>query len=476
MGAADSLTTFPSPAMTTGAELIRRELMERLVRAFDGGTLEDEIDRIPVSMRPRGGPCSRSSVWHDRAVLKYRLMALMGFSCEEETDEARTLRSYLEEMREAPPPRGDPLTVCAAGCDGCRERAFAVTDNCRGCFARPCAWNCPAQAVTVERMHASIDNARCVRCGKCAQACPYRAIVEVTVPCEAACPVGAIRKDANGQARIDFAKCIFCGACFGACPFSAIMEKSQLVQLLYALRGGEKITAVVAPSAAWQFPGDVGQLFAAILGLGFDDVVEVALGAERTTEHEAREFVERVKAGARLMTTSCCPSWTNLARKHIPQALPFVSGTPSPMAFAADIARERRPGNKVAFVGPCIAKRDEALRRGTVDYVVSFEELGAVFAARGIDPSALAAARLERPAREDARNYARSCGVTESVLQGLAGELPEGFRLDAKYVDGLDRRSVAQIRLYASGRLPCNFLEVMSCKGGCVSGPCSLRE
>ena len=461
--------------MTNGAELIRRELTVRLVRAFDGGRLEEEIDRIPVLMRPRGGPCSRSSVWHDRAVLKYRLMALMGFSCEAEEDESRTLRSYLEEMKAAPPPRGDPLTVCSAGCDGCRQRAFMVTDNCRGCFARPCAWNCPAGAVSVERMHASIDPAKCVRCGKCAGVCPYRAIVEVTVPCEAACPVGAIRKDENGQARIDFAKCIFCGACFSSCPFSAIMEKSQLVQLLYALRDGERITAVVAPSAAWQFEGTVEQLFAAIRGLGFDDTIEVARGAELTTEHEAREFVARMKGGARLMTTSCCPSWANLARKHVPQALPFVSDTPSPMAFAADIARERRPGNRVAFIGPCIAKRDEALRRGSVDYVVSFEELGAVFEARGIVPSALAPAKLDRPAREDARNYARSCGVTESVLRGLASELPEGFRLDAKYVDGLDRRSVAQIRLYASGRLPCNFLEVMSCRGGCVSGPCSLH-
>ena len=462
--------------MKTGAELIRRELMVHLVRAFDGGRLEDEIDRIPVAMRPRGGPCSRSSVWHDRAVLKYRLMALMGFSCENETDEARTLRSYLEEMKEAPPPRGDPLTVCSAGCDGCRERAFMVTDNCRGCFARPCEWNCPTKAVSVERMHAAIDNARCIRCGKCSQACPYRAIVEVTVPCEAACPVGAIRKDANGQARIDFSKCIFCGACFSVCPFSAIMEKSQLVQLLYALRNGEKISAVVAPSAAWQFQGTVEQLFTAIRGLGFDDTIEVARGAELTTEHEAREFVERQKAGSRLMTTSCCPSWTNLARKHIPEILPFVSETPSPMAYAADLARERRPANKVAFVGPCIAKRDEALRRGTVDYVVSFEELGAVFAARGIVPADLAHARLDRPAHEDARNYAKSCGVTESVLLGLSADLPDDFRLDAKYVDGLDRRAVMQLRLYASGRLPCNFLEVMSCKGGCVAGPCSLRD
>ena len=461
--------------MTNGAELIRRELMIRVVRCFDAGELEQEIDRIPLRMRPKDGPFSRSSVWHDRAVLKYRLMALLGFSCEDETDEARTLHSYLVEMRESPPPRGDPLTVCAAGCDGCRERAFMVTDNCRGCFSRPCEWNCPEKAVRVARGRSRIDNARCVRCGRCAQVCPYRAIVEVTVPCEAACPVGAIRKDGRGVARIDFSRCIFCGACFRACPFSAIVEKSQLVQLLYALRAGERLTAVVAPSAAGQFPGTVEQLLAAIAGLGFDDVIEVARGAELTTENEAREFVERQRGNRGLMTTSCCPAWVNLVRKHMPAFMPHVSETPSPMVYAARIARERRPANRVVFVGPCIAKRDEALRRGDVDFVLSFEELGAILAARRIAPVDLAPRALDRPARADARDYARSCGVTRSVLKGLGGDLPEGFALQAKSIDGLDRKAVSLVRLYAEGRMPGNFLEVMSCRGGCVAGPCSLR-
>ena len=389
--------------MTNGAEIVRRELMIRLVRAFDAGNLAEEIDRIPVQMRPKDGPASRSSVWHDRAVLKYRLMALLGFPCEAETDESRTLRSYYEEMRESPPPRGAPLSVCAAGCDGCRERAFAVTDNCRACFARPCEWNCPKKAVAVDNRRSSIDQSKCVRCGKCAQVCPYKAIVEITVPCEAACPVGAIHKDVAGHAKIDFTKCIFCGACFRACPFSAIVETSQLVRLLCALRDGESLTAVVAPAAAWQFPGSVEQLFSAIKALGFDDVLEVARGAELTTENEAREFVERQKEGRGLMTTSCCPAWVNLVAKHLPDFLPHVSDTPSPMAYAARLANERRPGNRVVFIGPCIAKRDEALRRENVDFVLSFEELGAIFAARKIAPVAMEAMALDRPARADSK-------------------------------------------------------------------------
>ena len=108
--------------------------------------------------------------------------------------------------------------------------------------------------------------------------------------------------------------------------------------------------------------------------------------------------------------------------------------------------------------------------------MLSFEELGAVFAARKIAPVALEPAKLDRPAREDARNYAKSCGVTASVLEGLKGELPPDFKLDSRFIDGLDRKSVALIRLYAAGKLPGNFLEVMSCKGGCVGGPCSLHS
>ena len=466
--------------MTNGAEFIRRELMIRMVRAFDEGNLEEEIDRIPIRIRPRHGAFSRSSVWHDRAVLKYRIMALLGYSCEGETDEARPLASYLAEMRRTPPSPENPLTVCSAGCDGCRPRMYMVTDNCRGCFSRPCEFNCPKKAVTVTNQHSHIDQKLCVKCGKCAQVCPYHAIVEVTVPCEEACPVGAIRKNEFGVAQIDFSKCIFCGACFRACPFSAIVEKTQLVQLLYELRDrgqtGRHFTAIVAPAAMTQFPGTIEQLFAAIKRLGFDEIVEVALGADMTTRNEAHESLEFQKEGRGLMTTSCCPAWVNLVKKHFPAFLPHVSTTPSPMVYAAGIAKELNPETKIVFIGPCIAKRDEALSKENVDYVLSFEELGAIFAARKIDPVALDPLTLPNPASDNGRNYAKSCGVTKAVLDEIADEFPPGFQLDAKFIDGLDRKAVAQIRLYTMGKLPANFLEVMACKGGCQNGPCSLHR
>ncbi len=459
--------------MINGAQYIRRELLIRLVRAFDSGNLEDELDRIPVRMRPKEGPSSRCCVYHDRAVLRYRLMNLLGFSCEEETDETRPLASYYREASERTVPRGEnPLSVCSAGCSACPDAKITVTGNCRGCFARPCMYNCPKQAIAIVNQTASVDYSKCVKCGKCLSVCPFHAIVKTTVPCEEACPVGAIRKDDSGRAAIDFDRCIYCGKCFAACPFSAVMERSQIIDVLTAMKKGEKLIALVAPSASSQFPGSIEQLFTAISKVGFDDVCEVALGAEKTTENEAREFQEKMAQKQPLMTTSCCPAYVELVRKHFPKFSQYVSTTPSPMIFAAEIAREKYPDAKVVFIGPCVAKRVEAMRKG-VDYVLSFEELGAILAGRRIDVIACSPWPLPRPASVNARNFSKNCGVTKAVLDETEG-FDASFQLEAKFINGLDKKSLPLLKMYASGKVPLNFLEVMSCEGGCVNGPTSL--
>ena len=80
---------------------------------------------------------------------------------------------------------------------------------------------------------------------------------------------------------------------------------------------------------------------------------------------------------------------------------------------------------------------------------------------------------VERPANPTARNYAKSCGVTEAVLTEATAKIP-GFKLDAKQISGIDRKTCAMVKLYAAGKMPVNFLEVMACPGGCQNGPCSL--
>ena len=115
--------------MLNAAQMIRRELLIRIVRAFDEGSLRDELDRIPIRLRPKNSPSSRCCVYHDRAVIKYRLMALLGFSADDETDEAKTLKEYLDEVLDADrtvahdegmeKPQLQPLTVCGPACSGC---------------------------------------------------------------------------------------------------------------------------------------------------------------------------------------------------------------------------------------------------------------------------------------------------------------------------------------------------------------------
>lgn len=463
--------------MGNGAEYIRRELMIRLVRAFDDESLHAELDQIPIRLRPRGVNSSRCCIYHDRAVLKYRLMALLGFASENETDEARLLASYLDEALSDPKPAGEPpLTVCAAGCSGCPDSSYIVTGNCRGCFARPCMYNCPKGAISVVNQMSRIDYSKCVKCGKCMAVCPFNAIVKTTVPCEESCPVGAIRKNEHHTAEIDFEKCISCGKCFSKCPFSAIMERSHMLKVLQVLKySGKKVVAMVAPSAEPQFPGTIEQLFTAISKLGFSDVVEVALGAEMTTEHEAAEFCEKMKEGQPLMTTSCCTAYVELVKRHLPEFLKFVSTTPSPMLFTARMVREADPEAITVFIGPCIAKRLEAAKSKEVDYVLTFEELGTMLAGRSIDVIAQEPWKLPRPASVTARNYARSCGVTQAVLTELMQDDPN-FKLDSKFINGIDKKTLGMLKLYAMGKLPANFLEVMACPGGCVNGPCSLTH
>ena len=471
--------------MLNGAIYIRRELLIRLVRAFDDGTLREELDHIPVKLRPKDMQSSRCCIYHDRAVLKYRLMALLGVCPEDEEDEAKTLASYFDDMVERIGATLDgqaekvrsvrpPLSVCGSACSGCPDAKIVSTSNCRGCFSRPCTFTCPKKAITVVNGQSVIDSAKCIKCGKCITACPYHAIVKTTVPCEEACPVNAIRKNEQGVAEIDFEKCIYCGKCFTACPFSAVMERSQLLDVLEAMKRGVRLVAMVAPSADRQFPGTIEQLLTACSKAGFSDVIEVALGAEKTTEHESAEFMERMEKNPNtFMTTSCCPAYVNLVTKHLPDIVSHVSLTPSPMVYTHEIVKGKDPGAKTVFVGPCVAKRSEARRKG-VDYVLSFEELGAILAGRKIDVLACEAWPVPRPANPTARNFARSCGVTEAVLAEATEKVP-GFKLNAKQINGIDRKSCTMLKLYASGKLSANFLEVMACPGGCVNGPCSLN-
>ncbi len=466
-------------ATANDANKVRRGLLIKLIKEYRKGTLRETIDRIPYQMRPKNDESSRCCIYKDRAVLKYRLMAMLGIGVENETDEAKPLSEYYDDAEKREKPDTDILSVLDVACSHCITSRYLVTNACRGCFARPCTFNCPKSAIKVIDGQAQIDYNLCIDCGKCTQVCPYHAIIRVPVPCEEACPVNAIRRDEKTDRQyIDFDACTSCGKCMTACPFGAILERSQIIDILNAIKAGKNVVAMVAPAIVGQFAGSLGQIASALKKTGFAKMVEVALGAEMTTEHEVKDFIDRMHDDGKLMTTSCCPAYVETVKRHVPEMLPFVSGAKTPMQYTAETVKQETPDTVTVFIGPCVAKRKEASEDDNTDYVMTFEELGAMFAAYEVDVASEPAIELEHDVKGYARGFATSCGVSAAILEEMKSIHPEMDipELKGNFINGLDKKAVKQLKLYAMGKLPGNFLEVMACEGGCVGGPCAIGQ
>ncbi len=453
------------------ANRIRKRILIEVATLTMADKLEKDIDRVPVELHPRKAQGVRCCVHKDRAVARYRIMAALGHRVENETDELKPLHEYAREALEREKVEGPIFTIIDEGCSACLKGRHIVSNVCRGCVARPCMVNCPKDAVEMINGRAHINEEKCVDCGLCKKVCPYHAIVYVPVPCEEACPVKAIAKTDEDMEAINEDLCIGCGKCVEACPFGAVMERSQMVDVIRRIKKKDRpVIAMLAPALVGQFPNPYGKVKAAAQKLGFDRVVDVAHGAETTAREEAGEWSLRIGEGLPFMTTSCCPAYVQLAKKHIPQLLPYVSHTPSPMHYTAQFVRQQDPDAVTVFIGPCTAKRTEAFDDLHVDYVLTAEEFGAMLVAARIEIDECEPAETEelRPAAR----FAASGGVTESVRAHMQGECG----MNPLQVDGIDRKAVALLKAYAKGRCPGNFVEVMSCTGGCVGGPVTIEK
>jgi [FeFe] hydrogenase (group B1/B3) len=367
------------------------------------------------------------------------------------------------------------ITVLDEACNACVRTHFMVTNACQACLARPCMMNCGKKAIDIKDGRAQIDSEKCVNCGLCLNNCPYHAIIKIPVPCEEACPVGAISKNENGKEVIDYHKCIFCGNCMRECPFGAMMDKSQLVDVIKHIMNNKKVTALYAPAAAAQFRAEAGQLEGALLAAGFSFVVEVALGADITADKEAAEFAQHIEGGKKMMTTSCCPAYVRAVRRHVPELADCISETHTPMHYAAELAKKENPDCITVFIGPCLAKRREGMDDEFVDYVISIEEIGALFVAKEIDVAKANPVTGKIRASASGRNFAKSGGVAEAVKL----RLKDPSILKAAFINGLDKDGMKLLSEFGkinAGKVSFtedtpNMIEVMACAGGCISGP-----
>ncbi|WP_191013523.1 monomeric [FeFe] hydrogenase [Treponema zioleckii] len=465
--------------VNNNAANLKKNILVQIAKLQLENKLESEIDSLPAQIIPEGSTPIHESIEADREIVKIRIATRMGNSVED-YDGKKTLAEYAKDALNREKPTWPMLTVIHNACNACKPSHYFPTDACQGCLARPCKVNCPKKAIEIVNHRAVIDESKCIKCGICAQNCPYHAIIKTTIPCEEACPVGAISKGEDGREKIDYDKCIFCGKCMSNCPFSAMMDKPQLVDVIKHIMNGKKVVAMYAPAIGAQFKAKPGQLEGAILAAGFSRVWEVAIGADITADKEAAEFAERMERGDKIMTTSCCPAYVRAVNIHVPELKGCISETKSPMIYNAELAKKADPDCITVFVGPCLAKRREGFDNDIVDYVLSVEELNALFLAKGIDISKMEAKSAKYVPTVSGRNFAKSGGVAESVRL----RLKDKTILRPCVINGLDKNGMKTLANYGkinAGEIPSpadcpNLIEVMACEGGCIAGPAVIAN
>ena len=457
--------------------IVRHKLLADLVRIWKNDQLVEKIDRLPIELSPRKSkPLGRCCVHKERAVWRYKMFPLMGLDMTDEHDEVTPLSKYAQQALSRPEPdKENIMCVIDEACSSCIQINYEITNLCRGCVARSCYMNCPKDAIRFKKNgQAMIDHETCISCGICHKSCPYHAIVYIPVPCEESCPVKAISKDEHGIEHIDESKCIYCGKCMNACPFGAIFEISQTFDVLQRIRKGEKMVAIIAPSILGQFKTSIEQVYGAFKEIGFTDVIEVAEGAMSTTSNEAHELLEKLEEGQSFMTTSCCPSYIELVEKHIPGMKPYVSTTGSPMYYTARIAKEKHPDAKIVFVGPCVAKRKEVRRDKAVDYILTFEEVGSILDGLDIQLEQTQAFSILHTSVREAHGFAQAGGVMGAVKAYLK---EEAEKINAIQVSDINKKNIALLRACAkTGKAAGQFIEVMACEGGCITGPSTHND
>jgi len=380
----------------TEVRKVRKRVFKEVANlAYNSENLVDDMEALPYKIVDNEDTEYWESFYRERAVVRERIRLAMGMSLRPE-DAPVHVSQGVEESNIAEKYYEPPLMqVIPSACNCCPENDYKITERCMGCVAHPCREVCPKGAISMVNGKSYIDQEKCIRCGKCKAICPYDAISHQVRPCSAACGVGAIESDELGRAAIDEEKCVSCGMCMVSCPFGAIADKSQIFQLIRAIQSGRKIIAQVAPAFVGQFGPKVtpGKFKTALKQLGFADVYETAIGADLGAMAEAEHYVEEVATGKLpFLLTSCCPSWSVLAKKYFPETIDKISNELTPMVATARIIKEENPDASVVFIGPCASKKLEASRRSVrsdVDFVITFEELSGMFEAKGIDPETI---------------------------------------------------------------------------------------
>ena len=457
---------------------IRRKVFTEVARlAYEGGDYS-RIEELPYKIVPGEVAMHRESIFLERAIVGERLRLAIGLPLRP-LDEHAPVSDGIVESAIADKYYDPPLVnIIKFACNKCPEKSFHVSDMCQGCLAHPCVEVCPKKAISLVNGKSVIDQEKCIKCGRCKDVCPYGAILKMERPCAKACGMDAIGSDENGCAKIDYDKCVSCGMCLVNCPFGAIADKGQIFQLIHSINRGDRVIAIVAPAFVNQFGPELTpeKVKPAMKMLGFDDVVEVAIGADLCTIEEAHDFMEKVPEKQPFMATSCCPSWSVMAKKLFPTLAPYISMALPPMVLTARLMKKEHKNCRVAFIGPCGAKKLEASRRTIrcdVDFVLTFEELMGMFQAKGINFAEVEPGEPFTDSTAAGRGFAVGGGVAQAVADCIK-QIDPDREVKVQSAQGL-HDCKRMLMLAKAGKYDGYLLEGMGCPGGCVAGAGTLQ-
>lgn len=434
----------------------RHGIYEELCRiAWEKDIDDDDINKLIYKMIPGPKPDFRCCIYKEREIMRQRIRLIQDMDVNDK------------------PADGNIVQVIDAACDECPISSYSVTDNCRFCLGRPCKENCKFGAITEGEFRMHIDCGKCKECGMCAKACPFQAIVHLERPCKRSCPVDAISYDEYGYCRIDNEKCIRCGHCIHSCPFGAISSKTNLIQVIKEIKAGKEVYAMCAPATEGQFGEKINMnsIRQALKKIGFTDMIDVGLGGDLTAAFEALEWSE-AKSENKKLTTSCCPAFINMIKKHFPDIYEQnVSNTVSPMCAVSRLLKTMHKDCITVFIGPCIAKKSEASEMnidGNADYVLTYGELSALLRSKGIKFEE--SVEYTQEASIYGKRFANAGGVAEAVLECMKERNEDVSNIKyERATGGLECKKA--LLLLKSGKLNADFIEGMICEGGCVGGP-----
>lgn len=287
----------------------------------------------------------------------------------------------------------------------------------------------------------TLKKSNCKNCYKCIRNCPVKAI-----------------RFSGDQAHIIADECILCGRCFVVCPQNAKEIVSEVEKVKVMIQSGEPVIASMAPSFIANYDGvGIDAMREGLQKLGFTDVEETAIGATMVKTDYERLVHEKQKP---VIISSACASVNLLIQKHYPEMIKYLADTLSPMQAHCRDIKSRNPEAKTVFIGPCVAKKDEAQRYpGIVDAALTFEELTEWLEKENV--------RLEKKVDSNPESLARIFPTVAGILRTMKDRDPE---YEYVAVDGIDN-CIAALEDVAAGHVSNCFMEMSACKGSCVNGP-----